>query len=57
VNKRVNELRQAALSMMNVLSYSDDINQVATLFYPDFDDWRWSNHVDQDAAKKLWRIK
>ena len=57
VDKRVNELRQAALSMMNVLSYSDDINQVATLFYPDFDDWRWSNQVDQDAAKKLWRIE
>ena len=57
VDKRVNELRQAALSMMNVLSYSDDINQVATLFYPDFDDWRWSNPVDKDAAKKLWRIE
>ena len=57
VDKRVNELRQAALSMMNVLSYSDDINQVATLFYPDFDDWRWSNPVDRDAAKKLWRIE
>ena len=57
VDKRVNELRQAALSMMNVLSYSDDINQVATLFYPDFDDWRWSNAVDKNAAKKLWRIE
>lgn len=57
VRKRVIELRKAALSMMNVLSYSDDINQVASLFYPDFDDWRWSNPVDQDAAKKLWRIE
>jgi len=55
VDKRVNELRQAALSMMNVLSYSDDINQVATLFYPDFDDWRWSD-LDIEAAKILWRI-
>ena len=43
--------------MMNVLSYSDDINQVASLYYPDFDDWRWSNGIDRDAAKKLWRIK
>ena len=57
IEKRVNELKKAAFSMMNVLSYSDDINQVASLFYPDFDDWRWSNPVDQDAAKKLWRIE
>ena len=57
VEKNVNELRKASLSMMNVLSYSDDINQVASLFYPDFDDWRWSNAIDQDAAKKLWRIE
>ena len=57
IEKRVDELKKAAFAMMNVLSYSDDINQVASLFYPDFDDWRWSNQVDQDAAKKLWRIK
>ena len=57
IEKRVDELKKAAFSMMNVLSYSDDINQVASLFYPDFDDWRWSNPVDKDAAKKLWRIE
>ena len=57
VRKRVIELRKASLAMMNVLSYSDDINQVASLYYPDFDDWRWSNGIDRDAAKKLWRIK
>lgn len=57
VENRVNELQRAALAMMNVLSYSDDINQVASLYYPDFDDWRWSNGIDRDAAKKLWRIK
>ena len=57
VENRVNELQRASLAMMNVLSYSDDINQVASLYYPDFDDWRWSNGIDRDAAKKLWRIK
>ena len=57
VENNVNELQRAALSMMNVLSYSDDINQVASLYYPDFDDWRWSDGIDRDAAKKLWRIK
>ena len=56
VESRVNEVKKAALSMMNVLSYSDDITQVASLFYPDFDDWRWSD-LDIEAAKILWRIK
>ncbi len=57
IDKRLEELRKASLAMMNVLSYSDDINQVASLFYPDFDDWRWNNPADVAAAKKLWGIK
>lgn len=57
IEQRVEELRQAAQAMMNVLSYSDDINQVAKLFYPDFDDWRWNNPEDVVAAKNLWGIK
>ena len=55
VESRINEVKKAAISMMNVLSYSDDITQVASLFYPDFDDWRWSD-LDIEAAKILWRI-
>tara|TARA_R110000744_G_scaffold268236_2_gene381903 strand:- start:764 stop:1543 length:780 start_codon:yes stop_codon:yes gene_type:complete len=55
VEKRVSELKNAAYAMMNVLSYSDDIRTVASLFYPDFDDWRWSEE-DIEAAKNLWSI-
>ena len=55
VEKRVSELKSAAYAMMNVLSYSDDIRTVASLFYPDFDDWRWSDE-DKEAAKSLWSI-
>ena len=55
VEKRVSELKNAAYAMMNVLSYSDDIRTVASLFYPDFDDWRWSDD-DIEAAKNLWSI-
>lgn len=55
VEKHVSDLKRAAFSMMNVLSYSDDIYTIASLFYPDFDDWRWSEE-DKEAAKLLWRI-
>ena len=42
--------------IMNLLSYSDDVNQIASLFYPDYDDWRWSQE-DIKVAKTLWSIK
>jgi hypothetical protein len=28
---------------------------VADLFFPNLDDWKWSN-AEKEAAKKLWRI-
>lgn len=56
VEENVSVLRKAAFAMMNLLSYSDDIRTVASLLYPDFDDWRWSDE-DIEAAKNLWSIK
>ena len=53
VEKHVSVLRKAAFAMMNVLSYSDDIHTVASLFYPDYDYWMWSDE-DKVAAKLLW---
>ena len=41
--------------MMNVCAYSNDINEVAQLFFPNFDDWKWSV-AEVAAAKKIWRI-
>jgi len=55
VENHVSVLKKAAFAMMNVLSYSDDIYTVASLFYPDFEDWRWSDE-DKEAAKQLWSI-
>jgi hypothetical protein len=48
-------VRQAANNMMRLLSYSDDITEIASLMIPDLDDWRWSDG-ERVAAKKLWRI-
>ena len=55
VDMHLNEVKRAANNMMNVLSYSGDINVVADLFFPNLDDWKWSN-AEKEAAKKLWRI-
>jgi len=48
-------VRQAATNMMRLLSYSDSIQEVASLMIPDLDDWRWSDG-ERVAARKLWRI-
>ena len=55
VEKHVSVLKKAAFAMMNVLSYSDDIYTVASLFYPDYDFWMWSDE-DKVAAQQLWSI-
>ena len=46
---------QACKSIMKLLGTSDDIQEVASLLMPDFDDWRWSEG-ERRAAKRLWRI-
>ena len=56
VDKHIADIKEASISMMNILSYSVDLNQVASLLFPDFDDWRWSEE-DKIAAQTLWRIK
>ena len=51
-------VRRAALNMMNLLSYSPDIKQVANLLYPDTGariGFGWSDG-EREAAKELWRI-
>jgi|TARA_R110000772_G_scaffold153327_1_gene264331 hypothetical protein len=55
LDMHMNVVERAAINMMNVLSYSNDISIVADLFMPNLDDWMWSSGEKQ-AAKKLWRI-
>lgn len=49
-------VRRACLNIMNLLSYSDDIREVASLLVPDFDDWRWTN-AEKEAAKELYQMR
>lgn len=55
IEHHMNVVRRAANNMMNLLSYSSDIRQVASLMIPDLDDWRWSDG-EREAARELWRI-
>jgi len=55
LDMHMNVVERAAINMMNVLSYSDDINVIADLYIPNLDDWMWSRN-EKEAAKKLWRI-
>ena len=60
VSREINDLdhhfkvvNQAVSSMEKILSFSDDIQEIAFLMVPNLDDWRWSPSEKQ-AAKKLW---
>tara|TARA_Y100000592_G_scaffold71675_1_gene111581 strand:+ start:2057 stop:2839 length:783 start_codon:yes stop_codon:yes gene_type:complete len=55
VTNSLNEVRRACQNIMNLLSYSSDIHEVASLVFPNFDDWRWSKD-EIIEAKKIWRI-
>ena len=48
-------VERAAKSMMNLLSYSEDIKEITQLIMPNFDDWRWSAG-EKDEARKLWSL-
>ena len=48
-------VRRAANAMMDLLAYSSDISQIARLFVPDLDDWRWSDN-EREEARKLFRM-
>ena len=63
VSKPVNDLerymdqtRVAVSNMMNLLSKAEDINELVSMVFPDFDDWKWSENQKAEA-RKLWGIK
>tara|TARA_Y100000114_G_scaffold81007_1_gene74691 strand:- start:4607 stop:5377 length:771 start_codon:yes stop_codon:yes gene_type:complete len=55
VEIHIKVVEQAARQMQRLLSYSSDIQEVAQLLMPDFDDWRWSEQ-EKNAARKLWSL-
>lgn len=46
---------KTAKNMTKLLSISSDIEEIAGLLMPDFDDWRWSAG-EKNAARRLWRL-
>ena len=56
VDGRIEEVRKIALAIMNLLSISNDKNEIANMFYPNFDDWKWGED-EIKFAKTIWSIK
>lgn len=56
VKGQLRVLEEGAYAIQNLLSVSDNMNDLAKLVLPNFDDWMWS-HAEQDIAKSIWRIK
>lgn len=53
IDEHMKVVKDASLTIMNLLSYSNDINQIARLFYPNYDSWMWSKD-DIEIAKTIW---
>ncbi len=56
VDNNVEILKKGALGIMKLLSISDDKNYLASLFIPNFDDWRWGEEQTKEA-KLIWSEK
>ena len=54
-NRSLNELKKGAFAIEKFISISKDVDELASFFIPDFDDWIWSDE-EKDKAKKLWRL-
>ena len=56
IDEHISVVRQVALAIMNLLSFSNDKQVIANLFYPNLDDWKWRED-EINFAKTIWRIK
>lgn len=53
VDEYFEQVVRACKSIKNLLSYSNDKQQIADLFYPDLDHWMFTDH-EREAARKIW---
>ena len=53
VDEHIKVVERVALSIMKLLAYSNDKYEIASLFYPNFDDWKWSED-EIKFAKTIW---
>ena len=56
VEAHIKVVRQVALAIMNLLSFSNDKQAIAELFYPNLDDWKWGDD-EKRFAEQIWSIK
>ena len=49
------QVKGAVIAMQNLLSLGD-LNEITSVMYPDFSDWKWSEYEIAEA-KKIWSIK
>lgn len=55
VEGSLDELERGALAIMKFLSISDDINDLLSLHFPNFDDFKWSDLRKEKDIRSLWR--
>ena len=56
VEQRLNEVIKIAFGLQKFLSISSDPFELASMIYPNYDDWMWSEEMKQQA-KKIWSNK
>jgi hypothetical protein len=50
------QLKKVAFSIQKFLSISNDKHELASMLYPNFDKWEWSEDMVKEA-KKIWSVK
>ena len=53
VEQRINEVIKVAFGLQKFLSISSDPFELASMVYPNYDDWMWSEDMKQQA-KQIW---
>ena len=56
VEQRLNEVIKIAFGLQKFLSISDDPFELASILYPNYDDWRWNDEMKKQSTK-IWSNK
>ena len=51
-----NQLKKVAFRIQKFLFISNDKHELASLIYPNYDSWTWSDFLKKEA-KKIWGDK
>ncbi len=56
VEQRLNEVIKISFGLQKFLSISDDAFELASILYPNYDDWRWNEEMKKQSTK-IWSNK